>query len=34
VIDTLIATVRAGGQDELFSLAAKTGSIGKARKAA
>ena len=34
VIDTLIAAVRAGELDELFSLAAKTGSIGKARKAA
>ena len=31
VIDTLISAVRAG---ELFSQAAKTGSIGKARKAA
>jgi hypothetical protein len=34
VIDTLIAAVRAGELDELFSQAAKTGSIGKARKAA
>jgi hypothetical protein len=34
VIDTLIAAVRAGELDELFSHAAKTGSIGKARKAA
>jgi hypothetical protein len=31
VIDTLISAVRAG---ELFSQAAKTGTIGKARKAA
>jgi hypothetical protein len=34
VIDTLIAAVRAGELDELFSHAAKTGAIGKARKAA
>jgi hypothetical protein len=34
VIDTLISAVRAGELDELFSLAAKTGAIGKARKAA
>ena len=34
VIDTLIAAVRAGELDELFSQAAKTGTIGKARKAA
>jgi hypothetical protein len=34
VIDTLIAAVRAGELDELFSQAAKTGSIGKERKAA
>jgi hypothetical protein len=34
VIDTLIAAVRAGELDELFSQAAKSGSIGKARKAA
>jgi hypothetical protein len=34
VIDTLIAAVRAGELDELFSQAAKTGSIGKARRAA
>jgi hypothetical protein len=34
VIDTLIAAVRAGELDELFSQAAKTGSIGKAKKAA
>jgi hypothetical protein len=33
VIDTLISAVRAGELDELYSLAAKTGSIGKARKA-
>jgi hypothetical protein len=34
VIDTLISAVRAGELDELFSQAAKTSSIGKARKAA
>ena len=34
VIDTLISAVRAGELDELFSQAAKIGSIGKARKAA
>jgi hypothetical protein len=34
VIDTLIAAVRAGELDELFNQAAKTGAIGKARKAA
>jgi hypothetical protein len=34
VIDTLIAAVRAGELDELFSQAAKIGAIGKARKAA
>jgi hypothetical protein len=34
VIDTLISAVRAGELDELFNQAAKTGSIGKARKAA
>jgi hypothetical protein len=34
VIDTLIAAVRAGELDELFSQAAKTGAIGKPRKAA
>ena len=34
VIDTLISAVRAGELDELFSQAAETGSIGKARKAA
>jgi hypothetical protein len=34
VIDTLIAAVRAGELDDLFSQAAKTGAIGKARKAA
>ncbi|SHI13707.1 DUF6641 family protein [Bradyrhizobium erythrophlei] len=34
VIDTLIAAVRAGELDELFNQAAKTGTIGKAKKAA
>jgi hypothetical protein len=34
VIDTLIAAVRAGELDDLFSQAAKSGVIGKARKAA
>ena len=34
VIDTLISAVRAGEMDDLFNQAAKTGSIGKARKAA
>ena len=34
VIDTLIAAVRAGELDDLFSQAAKAGTIGKARKAA
>jgi hypothetical protein len=34
VIDTLIAAVRAGELDDLFNQAAKTGAIGKARKAA
>jgi hypothetical protein len=34
VIDTLISAVRAGELDELFSQAAKTGTIGKTRKAA
>jgi hypothetical protein len=34
VIDTLITAVRAGELDDLFSQAAKTGSIGKTRKAA
>jgi hypothetical protein len=34
VIDTLISAVRAGELDELFNQAAKTGSIGKARKTA
>jgi hypothetical protein len=34
VIDTLIASVRAGELDDLFSQAAKTGAIGKPRKAA
>ena len=34
VIDTLIAAVRSGELDDLFSQAAKTGTIGKAKKAA
>ena len=34
VIDTLIAAVRAGELDDLFSQAAKTRAIGKPRKAA
>ena len=34
VIDTLIAAVRAGELDDIFSQAAKTGTIGKPRKAA
>jgi hypothetical protein len=34
VIDTLISAVRAGELEELFSQAAKTGTIEKARKAA
>jgi hypothetical protein len=34
LIDTLIAAVRAGELDDHFSHAAKTGAIGKARKAA
>ncbi len=34
VIDTLIAAVRAGELDELFSEAAKSGGIGKVRRAA
>ena len=34
VIDTLIAAVKSGEMDELFNQAAKTGTIGKARKAA
>jgi|SRR3954470_3235313 len=34
VIDILIAAVRAGELDDLFSQAAKTGGIGKTRKAA
>ena len=34
VIDTLIAAVKAGELDDLFNQAAKTGTIGKARKAA
>ena len=34
VIDTLIAAVRSGELDDMFSQAAKTGSVGKAKKAA
>ncbi|MCP3462135.1 hypothetical protein [Bradyrhizobium sp. CCGUVB23] len=34
VIDALIGAVRAGELDDLFSQAAKTGTIGKPRKAA
>jgi hypothetical protein len=34
VIDTLIAAVRAGELDDLFNQAAKTGVVGKPRKAA
>jgi hypothetical protein len=34
VIDALIAAVRAGELDDLFTQAAKTGTIGKPRKAA
>jgi hypothetical protein len=34
VIDALIAAVRAGEMDDLFTQAAKTGMIGKPRKAA
>jgi hypothetical protein len=34
LIDTLIAAVRAGEPDDIFSQAAKTGAIGKPRKAA
>jgi hypothetical protein len=34
VIETLIAAVRAGELDDLFSQATKTGTIGKAKKAA
>jgi len=34
VIDTLITAVRAGELDDLFNQAAKTGAIGKARRAA
>jgi hypothetical protein len=34
VIDTLIAAVRAGELDDLFSHAAKAGLVGKPRKAA
>jgi hypothetical protein len=34
VIDALIAVVRAGELDDLFTQAAKTGAVGKPRKAA
>ena len=34
VIDALIAAVRAGELDDLFTQAAKTGTVGKPRKAA
>jgi hypothetical protein len=34
VIDALIAAVRAGELDEVFSQAAKAGTIGKPKKAA
>ena len=34
VIDALIAAVRAGELDDLFSQAAKTGAVGKSKKAA
>jgi len=34
LIDTLISAVRAGELDDHFGQAAKTGPIGKARKAA
>ena len=34
VIDTLIAAVRAGERDDLFSQVAKTSVVGKPRKAA
>jgi hypothetical protein len=34
VIDPLISAVRAGELDDVFSQAAKTGSIGEAQKAA
>jgi Family of unknown function (DUF6641) len=34
VIDALIAAIRAGELDDLFSQASKTGAIGKPRKAA
>jgi hypothetical protein len=34
VIDILISAVRAGELDDLFNQGAKTGSIGKTRKAA
>jgi hypothetical protein len=34
VIDTLIAAVRAGELDDIFSHAAKIGAVGKSKKAA
>ena len=34
VIDTVIAAVRAGELDDLFTQAAKTGTVGKTRRAA
>jgi hypothetical protein len=34
VIDALIAAVRAGELDDLFGQAAKTGAVGKSKKAA
>jgi len=34
VIDALIAAVRAGELDDIFSQAAKTGAVGKSKKAA
>ena len=34
MIDTLISAVRAGELDELFTQAAKTGTVGKTKKAA
>jgi hypothetical protein len=34
VIDTLIAAVRAGELDDILSQAAKTGAVGKPRRAA
>jgi hypothetical protein len=33
VIDALIAAVRAGELDDLFGQAAKTGAVGKSKKA-